>query len=327
MPRIYVTRAVPEAGIQRLTEAFGAESVCVWNHDRPNPRENLLKEVKGADAIFAILTERIDGEVMDAAGESLRIVANMAVGYDNIAVPDATQRGVLITNTPDVLTETTADLAWALLLSACRRVGEGERIVRANAWKGWGPLQLMGTDVYGKTLGIFGVGRIGQATARRASGFNMRMLYTARNRLSTEIESALNAEFADKDRLLAESDIISIHCPLTDETRHAFGAAEFARMREGAVLINTARGPVVDEAALAAALKAGRLRAAGIDVYEREPEIHPDLMACENAVLAPHLGSATEATRARMATTAADNIIAMLRGERPPNPVNPEVLE
>jgi len=326
MPSIYVTRSIPDAGIQRLTEAFGAGSVRIWDHDRPNPREELLEGVRGADAIFAILTERIDGEVMDAAGGQLRIVANMAVGYDNIAVPDATARGILVTNTPDVLTETTADLAWALMLSACRRVGEGERMLRANAWKGWGPLQLLGTDVHGKTLGIFGMGRIGQATARRAAGFNMRVLYTARNRLSAEMESRLNAEFVEKDRLLAESDIISIHCPLTDETRHAFGAAEFDRMREGAVLINTARGPVVDEGALAAALRDGRMRAAGIDVYEREPEIHPDLMACENAVLAPHLGSATEATRARMATVAADNIIAMLQGERPPNCVNPEVL-
>ena len=326
MPLIYVTRAIPQAGVQRLAEAFGREAVRVWDHDRPNPRENLLEGVQGADAILAILTERIDGEVMDAAGGQLRVVANMAVGYDNVAVPDATQRGILVTNTPDVLTETTADLAWALLLSACRRVGEGERMVRANEWKGWGPLQLLGTDVHGKTLGIFGMGRIGQATARRAGGFNMRVLYTARNRLSPEVESSLGAEFVDKDRLLAESDIISIHCPLTEATRHAFGAAEFAKMREGAVLINTARGPVVDEAALAVALREGPLRAAGIDVYEREPEIHPGLMACENAVLAPHLGSATEATRARMATVAADNIIALLNGERPPNPVNPEVL-
>lgn len=327
MPLVYVTRGIPQAGLDRLQDSLGPEAVRVWNHDKPNPRDNLLHEVAGADALLAVLTERIDGPVMDAAGPQLRIVANMAVGYDNIVVPDATARGIAVTNTPNVLTETTADLAWTLILSACRRVGEGERMVRANAWKGWGPLQLLGVDVHGKTLGIFGMGRIGQATARRAVGFGMRVIYTARNQLPLDTETELRATYVDKDTLLRESDILSIHCPLTDETRHAFGNEEFARMRPGAVLVNTARGPVVDEAALADALRSGPLRAAGIDVYEREPEIHADLLKCENAVLAPHLGSATEATRARMATTAADNIIALLAGRTPPHCINPEVLE
>ncbi|MBM3289728.1 MAG: D-glycerate dehydrogenase [Candidatus Hydrogenedentes bacterium] len=274
-----------------------------------------------------MLTDRIDGDVLDAAGPQLRIVANFAVGYNNIDVPAATARRVPITNTPGVLTDTTADLTFALILAVARRICEGERLVRARQWPGWGPMQLLGADVYGKTLGIFGMGRIGQAVAKRAAGFDMNVLYTNRNRLDAATEQRLNSRYVDKAALLAESDYVSIHCPLMPETTHAFGAAEFAAMKKTAYLINTSRGPVVDEAALVDALRTGAIAGAGLDVYEHEPTLHDGLYACDNAVIAPHLGSATLETRGKMASIAATNIIARLRGQRPPNCVNPEVLE
>jgi len=327
MSRVFVARQVPDAGLNLLYDTFGKANVTVFAEDRIITREELLAAVKGVDAVLPILTDRIDGAVLDAAGPQLKIVANFAVGYNNIDVPAATARKIPVTNTPGVLTETTADLTFALMLAVSRRLGEGERMVRSNSWPGWAPMQLLGADVFGKTLGIFGMGRIGQAVVRRAQGFGMRVLYTNRTRLDAATEGALSAHFVDKPTLLAESDFISIHCPLTPETTHAFGAAEFGAMKKSAYLINTSRGPVVDEAALVKALQLGDIAGAGLDVYENEPVIHEGLYTCENAVIAPHLGSATLETRAKMATIAATNIVARLRGERPPNCVNPEVLE
>jgi glyoxylate reductase len=298
----------------------------VFPEDRLISRRELLLNVRGVEALLPILTETIDAEVMDAAGPSLRIIANYAVGYNNVDVAAATARGIPVTNTPGVLTETTADLAWLLLMSAARRAGEGERFLRAGRWESWAPMLLLGTDVHGKTLGIYGMGRIGRAMARRARAFDMRVIYHDTQRLTTEDEQNLGVAYTDMPGLLAESDFISIHAPLTPETRHAFDADAFRAMKPAAILVNTARGPIVDEAALAAALQSGEIAAAGLDVYEDEPAVHPGLAACENAVLLPHLGSATLETRTRMAQIAADNIIARLRGERPPNCVNPEVL-
>jgi glyoxylate reductase len=319
--KIVVTRVIPERGLNMLREAFGAESVTVPPQDGPIPRAKLLAAVRGADALLPMLTDRIDGGVLDAAGPGLKIVANNAVGFDNIDLAAARARGVAVSNTPDVLTETTADLAWTLLMAAGRRVGEGERFLRAGKWTCWSPMQLLGQDIHGATLGIFGMGRIGRAMARRAAGFSMRVLYTDAARLPEEEERALDAVFVDKAALLRESDFLSVHCPLTPDTRHAFSDAEFAAMKPEAVFVNTSRGPVVDEAALARALRGGEIFAAGIDVFEEEPRVHPDLQDCENAVLIPHLGSASVETRARMAALAAGNIVAVLRGQEPPNRV------
>lgn len=319
--KIVVTQTIPERGLGMLRDAFGAEAVLVTSQDGPIPRAKLLAAVRGADALLPMLTDRIDGAVLDAAGPGLRIVANNAVGFDNIDLAAARARGVAVSNTPDVLTETTADLAWALLMAAARRIGEGERFLRAGQWICWSPMQLLGLDIHGATLGVFGMGRIGQAVARRAAGFSMRVLYTDANRLPEDAESALGAVFADKAALLREADFLTVHCPLTPDTRHAFSDAEFAAMKRTAVFVNTSRGPVVDEAALARALREGKIFAAGLDVFEEEPRVHPDLLDCENAVLIPHLGSASVETRARMAALAAGNIVAVLRGEEPPNRV------
>ena len=326
MPRIFVTRCIPDSGLKLLRDAFGADAVDVFPHDRVISRDELFAGVKGADALLPILTDPIDGSVMDTAGPQLKVIANYAVGYNNIDVKAATERKIPVTNTPGVLTETTADLTWAILMDTARRISEGERYLRAGKWQSWGPTLLLGSDVYGKTLGIYGMGRIGQAVARRAVGFGMKTVYTSRSRLEPTLERELNARLVDKATLLAESDFISIHCPLLPETRHAFSTAEFKAMKKSACLINTSRGPVVDEAALAAALKAGDIFAAGLDVFEEEPRIHPELLTCENAVLVPHLGSASLETRARMAEIAASNIVARLQGKTPPNCVNPEVL-
>ncbi len=326
MPRIFVTRRIPERGLNLLYDAFGEEYVYVAPQDDAIARDALLQGVRGADALLPILTERIDAEVLDAAGPQLKIVANLAVGYNNIDVAAATERGIPVTNTPGVLTETTADLAWALLMAAARRVGEGERYLRAGKWTSWGPTLMMGVDVHGATLGIFGMGRIGQAVARRARSFDMRVIYTDVNRLDVSTERELGVTRVNKGTLLSESDFVSIHCPLFDDTRHAFGESEFKAMKPTAVLVNSARGPIVDEAALVKALREGEIFAAGLDVFEDEPAIHPGLFECENAVLIPHLGSASRETRSRMAEIAATNIIARLQGRTPPNCVNPATL-
>lgn len=327
MSKVFITRAIPDAGLRMLQDALGADSVDMYNDGEFISRHELLKRVKGVDAIYSILTESINAEVLEAAGPQVKIVANMAVGYNNVDVAECTKRGIPVTNTPGVLTEATADLAWALLLAAARRIGESERYLRAGEWKGWGPLQFIGGDIHGTTLGIYGMGRIGQAVARRALGFGMRVIYTSRSPIDPALESELKAARVDKDALLAESDYLSIHCPYSPETHHAFKAEDFAKMKPSATIINTARGPIVDEAALVDALKNRVIARAGLDVFEEEPKIHPGLLKLENAVLLPHIGSATTGTRGKMATMAAENVIARLAGKRPPNCVNPETLD
>ena len=314
--KVLVTREIPEAGLRRL-EGFDVSVLF----ERPPERDELLEAVRGANGVLSTATEKMDDEVMDAAGRGLEVIANMAVGYDNIDVQAASERGIVVTNTPGVLDETTADVAFLLVLAAARRLGEGERLLRAGEWEWWGPKQLRGFDVWGKRLGIVGLGRIGQAVARRGRGFGMEILYHNRSR-KEEAEEELGARYLELDELLRESDFVSIHTPLTDETRHLIGERELGLMQETAVLVNTSRGPVVDEGSLADALEDKRIFAAGLDVYEEEPKVHPRLLELENVVLAPHIGSATIETRDRMATLAAENLAAVLRGQEPKSPVS-----
>jgi len=288
--------------------------------DRPLARSELLARVGGVAGVLAMLTDRIDEEVLEAAGPSLEVVADHAVGYDNVDLAACARRGIVVTNTPDVLTDATADLAWGLILAAARRIAEGDRLVRARGPWEWSPSFMLGREVTGKTLGIVGLGRIGQAVARRAAGFSMRILAHSR-RPQPETEEALGVAPRELDALLAESDIVTVHVPLAGETRRMFGEREFLAMKPTAIFVNTSRGPVVDEAALAAALSSGEIAAAGLDVYEREPEVHPALLGLENVVLAPHLGSATVETRLAMGMLAARNLVAVLHGEPPPTPV------
>ncbi len=276
------------------------------------------------DAIVCLTQLRIDAALLDRAPK-LRVVSKVAAGYDNIDVAACTERGVVATNTPDVVTEATADLAWALILAAARRVPEGDRFVRAGKWKRWDWTAMRGADVHGRTLGILGAGRIGQATGQRASGFSMEVLYTSRQRRLL-FEHTTLARRVDFKVLLRESDFLSIHVPLSKETRHLIGAKELAQMKPGAILINTARGPIVDEAALVKALRSGKLAAAGLDVFEQEPKIHPGLLKLDNVVALPHVGSATESTRRRMIETALRNCISALKGEMPPNAINGHAL-
>ena len=313
--KVLVTREIPEAGL-RLLEGFDVSVLF----ERPPERDELLEAVRGANGVLSTATEKMDGEVMDAAGDGLKVVANMAVGYDNIDVEAAKQRGIVVTNTPGVLDETTADVAFLLVLAAARRLGEGERMLRAGKWEWWGPKQLRGLDVWGKKLGIVGLGRIGRAVARRARGFGMEILYHSRSR-KEGAEEELGARYLELDDLLRESDFVSIHTPLSDETGHLVGERELGLMKPTSVLVNTSRGPVVDEGALAEALAERRIFAAGLDVYEEEPKVHPKLLELENVVLAPHVGSATIDTRDKMATLAAENLAGVLRGEEPKTPV------
>jgi glyoxylate reductase len=291
------------------------------------PRDELLRRIGGREGAVTLLTERVDAEFLEAAGPRLRIVANYAVGFDNIDVEECTRRGVLATNTPDVLTETTADLAWALLMAAGRRIAEGDRFLRSRTPWIWGPEMMLGQDVHGATLGVVGLGRIGQAVARRAQGFGMRIVYFDLFHPPEEVELELGAEYLELEELLPRADFISIHVALTPETRHLFGAEQFRAMKHTAVIVNTSRGPVIDEAALADALKSGEVFGAGLDVFEREPEVDPGLLEVESAVIVPHLGSATVATRDAMGMLAAENLFAGLEGTRPPTPINPEVLD
>jgi len=314
--KVLVTRKVPDAGL-RLLEGFDVTVLA----EQPPERGELLEAVRGAAGILPTVTEKIDAEVMDAAGGDLRVIANMAVGYDNIDVEAATERGVVVTNTPEVLNETTADTAFMLLLAAARRLGEAERLLRSGRWDAWGPKQLTGPDVWGKRLGIIGFGRIGQALARRTKGFDMELAYHDQDR-NEEAERELGARYLELDELLRTCDFISIHTPLTPETTHLIGAEELRKMKPEAVLVNTSRGPVVDESALADALAEGLIFASGLDVYENEPEVHPKLLELENVVLAPHIGSASIETRDKMATLAAQNLAAVLRGKEPKTPVN-----
>src|SRR5215217_3352555 len=315
--KVLVTREIPEAGL-RLLEEF---DVTVLSEGPPE-RGELLEAVRSVDGTLSTLTEQIDAELIDAAGGNLKVVANMAVGYDNVDLETAKERGVVVTNTPEVLNETTADTAFMLMLAAARRLGEGERLVRAGEWEAWGPEMLLGPDVWGKKLGIIGLGGIGQAIARRAKGFGMEILYTGRSR-KEEAEKELEARYLELDELLESCDFVSINTPLTDETMHLIGAEELEKMKREAVLVNTSRGPIVDEGALADALEEGRIFAAGLDVYEEEPKVHPKLLELENVVLAPHIGSASIETRDKMAETAAEDLRAVLRGEEPKNPVDP----
>lgn len=287
---------------------------------------SLLARSRGCAALVTQLTDRLGADVIGQLDSSVKIIAQVAVGYDNIDVPAATRRGILVTNTPGVLTETTADFAWALLMAAARRVPEAHNFVHAGKWKTWLIDLLAGQDVYGATLGIFGMGRIGQAVARRARGFNMRILYHDAVRLPAYVEQELGASYASKEELLREADFVSLHVPLLPETKHLIGKAELRMMKPSAVLVNTARGPVVDEAALAGALEKGLIWSAGLDVFEREPVIEEKLLRLPNVVVAPHIASASIATRKRMSMMAAENAAAFLSGARPANPVNPEVL-
>ncbi len=317
--RVLITRPIPEPGPSLIAEV--AEEVVANPDDEPLPAADLLGQIAGFDAVVCLLNDRIDGPVMDRAA-GCKLFANMAVGYNNIDVAEATRRKILVTNTPGVLTEATADIAWALILGVARRVAEGDRVMRAEAFPGWGPLYMLGGEVSGKTLGLVGPGRIARAVAERAKGFRMPLLYQGR-RESTEME-ALGARRVDLETLLRASDFVSLHVPLTAETTHLIDARALALMRPTAYLINTSRGPVVDEAALVETLKAGRIAGAGLDVYEREPEMAAGLVDRQNALLLPHLGSATTEARARMSGLVAANVVAFLRGQRPPNLVNPE---
>ena len=323
MHDIYVTRMVPEANLERLRQLFDVE---INDMDRPLTREELLAKVAGRDGIISFLTDRIDGELLDAAGPQLKIVANFAVGFNNLDVEAATRRGIVLTNTPGVLDDATATLTLALLLATARRVVEADRYIRAGRWtSAWSPTFFVGQDVAGKALGIVGAGRIGRNVARKARAFDMRILYTKRHR-DEDFERETGAVFMDKDRLLAEADFVSLHVPLLPETHHYIGARELSTMKPSAILINASRGPVVDEKALVEALRNGTIWGAGLDVFEDEPALAPGLAELENVVIVPHIASATPATRTAMGDAAIDNLVAVLSGEPPPSCVNPDVL-
>lgn len=318
MSRVVVTGRIPDAALEKLR---AEHEVDAWTGPESISREELLRRVAGADAIVSLLTERVDGELLDAAGPQLKVVSNVAVGYDNIDVPACTARGIIATNTPGVLTEATADIAFGLILMATRRLGEGERLIRAGqAWK-WGMFFLLGSSLQGKTLGVVGMGGIGQATARRAKAFGMDIVYQSRSEIDPAIAAELGARRVDLDELLTVSDVISLHCPYGPATHHLIGAEQLSAMKSSTYLVNTARGPIVDEAALAAALREGVIAGAGLDVFEKEPQVHPELLDLENVTVVPHLGSATVETRTAMAVLAADNTLAVLRGEQPPTPI------
>jgi glyoxylate reductase len=322
-PRVVVTRRIPEPALALLRDVA---DVWVSPDDRPLATTELHAAVAGADAVVTLLHDRVDAALLDAAGPQLRCVANVAVGYDNVDVEAATARGVVCTNTPGVLTEATADLAMGLVLAVTRRLGEGERLLRERRPWSWHTFFMLGAGLQGKTLGIVGLGAIGGATARRARAFGMQIAYTGRRRAPADIERELGgARHLALDELLATADVVSVHCPLTPETRHLLDAERLRLMRPHAYLVNTARGPIVDEAALVDALRERTIAGAALDVFEREPEVHAGLLELDNVVLVPHLGSATIETRTAMAELAARNVLAVLRDEVPPTPVNPSV--
>ena len=321
-PAVYVTRELPGDAVERLRRAA---SVRVWPEELPPPRDVLLREAAVADGLLALLTDRIDAELLEAAPR-LRVVSNVAVGYDNIDVAEATRRAVLVTNTPGILTDTTADFAFALLMAAARRVVEADRYTRQGRWKTWGPQVLLGQDVHGACLGIVGLGGVGLEVAKRARGFGMRILYQDHRRRPRE-ERRYGLLHTELDQLLREADFVSLHVPLTDDTRHLIGERELSLMKPTAVLVNTARGPVVDQRALYRFLKERRITAAALDVTEVEPIPMDDpLLTLANVIIAPHIASASVATRTRMASAAADNLLAALRGEEPPDCVNRQAL-
>ena len=320
-PRVFVARVIPEVGLEAVR---GACDMDLWDGELPPPRDELLRRVAGCHGVLTLLTDRVDDEFLDAAGPGLRVVSNYAVGFDNIDVAACARRGIPVGNTPGVLTDTTADLAFALMMAAARRLPEGDRYVRAGRWKTWGPLLLLGPDVHGATIGIVGFGRIGQAVARRAQGFGMRILYHDVNRLPEEVTEPLGAVYAPLDDLLAASDFVSLHVNLTPDTRHLINARTLGLMRPSAVLVNTSRGPVVDQAALADALRDGVIWAAALDVTDPEPIPMDDrLVGLDNCLIVPHIASASVATRDKMAAMAAANLIAGVRGEPLPTEVPP----
>jgi glyoxylate reductase len=321
-PKVFVTRLIPEKGLEIIRDFC---DVDLWQEELPPGREELLKRVQGVDGLLCLLTDRVDGEVMDAAGERFKVISNHAVGFDNIDVPAATARGIPIGNTPDVLTDATADFAFALLMAVARRIPEAERFVHNGKWKTWGPRLLLGVDIRGATLGLIGFGRIGKAVARRAAGFDMRVIYYDPKEKKPPVD-LLKARRVEFETLLAESDFLSIHTPLTPDTRHLIDAEALSKMKPSAVLINTARGPIVDPDALYEALQAKRIFGAGLDVTEPEP-LPPDspLLKLDNVIVVPHIASASKSSRAQMSWMAAQNLIAGLKGERLPNCVNPQV--
>jgi glyoxylate reductase len=320
-PKVFITRAIPQKGFDMINEFC---EVDMWEGELPPSREELLKRVPGVDGILSLLTDRIDGEVMDAAGEQLKVISNHAVGFDNIDVPAATARKIPVGNTPDVLTDATADFSFALMMAASRRLMEADRYVREGKWKTWGPMILLGMEMKGATLGLVGFGRIGKAMARRASGFDMRVIYYDPKAKNSYTEG--NATQVDFETLLEESDFISLHIPLTPDTRHLIDAEAFSKMKTNAVLVNTSRGPVVDLDALYDALKSERIFAAALDVTEPEPlPMDSPLLTLDNLVIAPHIASAGKVTREKMSWMAAKNLLSGLKGDPLPNCVNPQV--
>lgn len=323
LPKIFLTRPLTPETMARLQE----KSQLTYNaDDRVLTREELMAGITGQDALLCTLMDRIDGALLDA-NPDLKVVANYAVGFNNIDVAAATERRVPVTNTPGVLTDSTADLAWALMFAIGRRIVEGDQLVRSRTWQGWGPLQLLGRDITGATLGLIGFGRIGRAMVKRARGFDMQVVYWNRTRLSTAEEAELGVTYLSREDVLATADFVSLHVALTPETTHLIGAAELEAMKPTAYLINTARGPVVDEKALVKALQSGAIAGAGLDVFEHEPALAEGLFTLPNVVIPPHLGSATIGTRTKMGNLAAENCFAACRGERPPNLVNPAVYD
>lgn len=316
--RVYVTRQIPESGLELLRR--DDIELEINPDDRVLTHEELLEKVRDRDAVLCLLTDRIDDAVLEAAQPRCKVFANLAVGFNHVDVEAAKRRGIRITNTPGVLDDATADLAWALLFAAARRVGESERVMRSGAWAGWGPLQFIGQDITERTLGVIGAGRIGTNFALKSMGFRMKVLY-AHPRPNEELEEKLGARRVEMDELLKQSDFVSLHVPLKPETTHLIGERELGLMPSHAVLINTARGPVVDEKALVKVLKEKKIAGAGLDVYEEEPKAAPGLLELENVVALPHIASATMETRSRMSTMAAENLLAVLEGREPANPV------
>ncbi len=324
-PRVFVARLIPDDGLHPILESCDA---TIWSDELPPPRDVLLRSIEGCHGVLTLLTDRVDAEFFERAGAGLRVVSNYAVGFDNIDVAEATRRGVPVGNTPGVLTETTADLAFALLMAAARRIPEGDRYVRAGKWRTWGPLLLLGPDVHHATLGIVGFGRIGQAMARRARGFEMTVLYHDVARAAREVELDLGATFVGLDELFERADVVTLHVNLTPETRRLVNAERLRRMKPTSIVVNTSRGPVVDQGALYEALRDGVIAGAALDVTDPEPMPADDpLLTLDNCLVVPHIASASRATRGKMAQMAAANLLAGLRGERLPTPVNPEVYE
>ncbi len=324
-PRVFITRLIPEPGLNSIRQAC---QVDLWPEKLPPARADLLGHIRGVDGLLCLLTDTIDNEVMEAAGAQLKVISNHAIGYDNIDLPAATRRGIPVGNTPDVLTETTADFAFALLMAAARRVVEGQQVVRSGGWKTWDPLFMLGVDIHHATLGIFGFGRIGRAVARRASGFDMNVLYYDPQPDPGAKTAPFNAKPVDMDTLLSESDFVSIHTPLNEQTHHLFNRNLFKKMKPTAILINTARGAIVDPGALYQALKTRRIAFAALDVTEPEP-LPPNspLLSLDNLLVTPHIASASHATRDKMSVMAAENLLAGLKGKRLPYCINPQVYK